>query len=287
MAAGAGLAIHQRAVAGQFLRDLKSHLDAGDVNGAVQLCETDERALPQLALAAIENRELGESQLRQLVAELLQRNILADLESRLSWVATVIKSGPLLGLFGTVLGMMAAFGRIGSGQTVDQKQIASDIAIALICTAMGLMTAIPFTYMLANLNIRVRTLQDSLSSGMTRFLEYFKDVAARLPGEQIARPLTEKNIADCRIIGPPDGRRTVARIEYPAFRVCGGRLGALQTTGGRRPLRRHGDGGPGVHDEHLLSGDVGGGGDGRDRFADGAALRRAAREDLSVVLHDH
>jgi biopolymer transport protein ExbB len=146
------------------------------------MCETDQRALPQLALAAIENRDLGESQLRQLIAELLQRNILADLESRLSWVATVIKSGPLLGLFGTVLGMMAAFGRIGSGQRVDQKQIAYDISIALICTAMGLMTAIPFTYMLANLNIRVRTLQDSLSSGMTRFLEYFKDAAVRLPG---------------------------------------------------------------------------------------------------------
>lgn len=165
----------------QFLGDLQGHLDAGDVNGAVQLCETDDRALPQLALAAIENRQLGESQLRQLVAELLQRNILADLESRLSWVATVIKSGPLLGLFGTVLGMMAAFGRIGTGEKVKQEQIAYDISIALICTAMGLMTAIPFTYLLANLNIRVRTLQDSLSSGMTRFLEYFKEAAGRLP----------------------------------------------------------------------------------------------------------
>ena len=154
----------------------------GDVNGAVQMCETEQRALPQLALAAIENRELGESQLRQLIAELLQRNILADLEARLSWVATVIKSGPLLGLFGTVLGMMAAFGRIGHGEKVKQEQIALDISIALICTAMGLMTAIPFTFLLANLNIRVRNLQDSLSSGMTRFLEYFKDVAARLPG---------------------------------------------------------------------------------------------------------
>ena len=64
--------------------------------------------MPQLALAAIENRSLAESQIRQLVAELMQRNILADLEYQLSWVATVIKSGPLLGLFGTVLGMMAA-----------------------------------------------------------------------------------------------------------------------------------------------------------------------------------
>ena len=46
---------------------------------------------------------------------------------------------------------------------------------------MGLMTAIPFTYLLANLNIRVRNLQDTLSSGMTRFLEHFKMVTAKYP----------------------------------------------------------------------------------------------------------
>ena len=69
--------------------------------------------------------------------------------------------------------------RIGGGEKVKAEQIALDISIALICTAMGLMTAIPFTYLLANLNIRVRNLQDSLSSGMTRFLEHFKTVTAR------------------------------------------------------------------------------------------------------------
>lgn len=163
----------------QFLTELQDHLDQGDFEAASQMCETEERGLPQLALAAIENRELNESQLRQLVAELMQRKIFGDLDSRLSWVATVIKSGPLLGLFGTVLGMMAAFGRIGSGEKIKAEQIAYDISIALICTAMGLMTAIPFTYLLANLNIRVRNLQDSLSSGMTRFLEHFKSVTAK------------------------------------------------------------------------------------------------------------
>jgi biopolymer transport protein ExbB len=163
----------------QFLGEVQTQLDNGDFEAASQLCESEERALPQLALAAIENRELDEPQLRQLVAELLQRKVMGDLESRLSWVATVIKSGPLLGLFGTVLGMMAAFGRIGSGEKIKAEQIAYDISIALICTAMGLMTAIPFTYLLANLNIRVRNLQDSLSSGMTRFLEHFKSVTAK------------------------------------------------------------------------------------------------------------
>ena len=58
------------------------------------------------------------------------------------WIATVIKCGPLLGLFGTVLGMMAAFGRIGTGEKVQPSQIADEISIALICTAMGLGTAV-------------------------------------------------------------------------------------------------------------------------------------------------
>jgi biopolymer transport protein ExbB/TolQ len=152
-------------------------LEAGDFETAKKMCADEPRALPQLALSAIENRDLSESQLRQLVAELMQRNVLADLEYRISWVATVIKSGPLLGLFGTVLGMMAAFGRIGTGEKVQPSQIAAEISIALICTAMGLITAIPFTYLLASLNIRIRILQDSLASGMTQFLEHFKKVA--------------------------------------------------------------------------------------------------------------
>jgi biopolymer transport protein ExbB/TolQ len=165
----------------QFLGTLQGQLEGGDFDAATRLCQSEDRALPQLALAAIENRSLAESQIRQLVAELMQRNVLADLEYRLSWVATVIKSGPLLGLFGTVLGMMAAFGRIGTGEKVQPSQIANEISIALICTAMGLMTAIPFTYMLASLNIRMRILQDSLSSGMTRFLEHFKNAMTRHP----------------------------------------------------------------------------------------------------------
>ena len=171
--------------------------------------------MPQLALAAIENRELGESQLRQLIAELMQRNILADLEYRLSWVATVIKSGPLLGLFGTVLGMMAAFGRIGIGEKVKPTQIADDIAIALICTAMGLMTAIPFTYILANLNIRVRILQDSLASGMTRFLEHFQNVdasnKAMLEHKMAENPPRRKSTPRFRLKMPVDAQQAVWR----------------------------------------------------------------------------
>lgn len=166
----------------EFLEQLQGHLRGSDFDAAQQLCETNPRALPQLALLVISNRGMAYEELRGMVAELLQRDVMAALEYKLGWIATVIKSGPLLGLFGTVLGMMAAFGRIGTGEKVQPSQIAGEISVALICTAMGLATAIPFSYILASLNIRVRALQESLSSGLTRFLEYFnKHVSSRQP----------------------------------------------------------------------------------------------------------
>lgn len=158
----------------EFLTELQQRMRMPTTAAAEELCADDPRALPQLASVAITNRKLGLDQLRQLLGELLQRDVLGDLEYRMSWVATVIKSGPLLGLFGTVLGMMAAFGVIGTGQKVQPSMIAREISVALICTAMGLATAIPFSYALASLNIRVRRLQDSLGSGLLRLLDMFK-----------------------------------------------------------------------------------------------------------------
>ena len=158
----------------QYLDELLGHMHQNNYPAAAEQVADDVRALPQLTQVAVANHKLGFEPMRQLVLELWQRDIMGDLEYRTSWLATVIKSGPLLGLFGTVLGMMAAFGRIGSGEKVQPTQIADEISIALICTAMGLATAIPFNFLLASINVRVRRLQESLTSGMSRVLDHFK-----------------------------------------------------------------------------------------------------------------
>ena len=158
----------------EFVEEVVQLLRDGRYDAVMEMTADDTRALPQLVQLAVENRGLSHDQLRQVVTEVLQRDVMADLEYRTNWTATVIKCGPLLGLFGTVLGMMAAFGRIGTGEEVKPEMIAAEISIALICTAMGLGTAIPFNFFLASLTTRIRVFQDALGSGLIRVLDFLK-----------------------------------------------------------------------------------------------------------------
>ena len=158
----------------EFLDQTMQQLQAGQYDAIVESTLDDERALPQLTRLAVENRRFGYDQIRQIVTEVLQRDVMGDLEYRTAWIATTIKSGPMLGLFGTVLGMMAAFGRIATGEKVEPAQIADEISIAFITTAMGLATAIPFNFLLASINARIRRLQDSLGAGLVRVLDFLK-----------------------------------------------------------------------------------------------------------------
>lgn len=158
----------------EFINEVMPLFEAGRWEELEQLTADDPRALPQLIELAAANRQLNYDQLRQVIMEILQRDVMGDLEYRTNWIATSIKCGPLLGLFGTVLGMMAAFGRIGTGAKVQPSQIAAEISIALICTAMGLGTAIPFNFLLASLTTKIRNFQDALGAGMMRVLDFFK-----------------------------------------------------------------------------------------------------------------
>jgi biopolymer transport protein ExbB len=159
----------------EFVDEIMPLLEGGKFAELEEMTADDPRALPQLIELATANRQLSYDQLRQVVMEILQRDVMGDLEYRTNWIATSIKCGPLLGLFGTVLGMMAAFGRIGTGEKVEPYMIAKEISIALICTAMGLGTAIPFNFLLASLTTKIRNFQDALGAGLMRVLDFFKN----------------------------------------------------------------------------------------------------------------
>lgn len=166
----------------EFLRRVDENIATGDFESAAGLCDGDRRAMPQLVHLALANRKLGYSKLRNLVAERFQRDVLSDLEHRLSWVQTVIKSAPMVGLLGTVVGMMGAFSHVAGGDKVDPTGMAEDISLALITTACGLAIAIPLVLCTASINVRIRKLEDLVGQGLTSFLESLRIALARSSG---------------------------------------------------------------------------------------------------------
>jgi biopolymer transport protein ExbB len=157
-----------------FLESLEQPLLSGDFDSAEELCEGDGRAMPQLVHLAITNRQIGYAKVRALVTERFQRDVLSDLEYRLSWVYTVIKTAPMVGLLGTVIGMMGAFSQLATQDDVDPTELAKNIMLALITTACGLSIAIPLVLSTASINVRMRKMEDLIGGGLVRFLEVFK-----------------------------------------------------------------------------------------------------------------
>ncbi len=157
-----------------FMDDVQQMLEAGDFEGVEEYCDGDSRALPQMANIAMNNREQGFKRARQVMMNRFERDVMSDLDYRLSWVSTVIKSAPMIGLFGTVFGMMGAFRTLAGAQNVEPSLLANDINIALRTTACGLAIAIPLMILVQKVNIRIAKMEDLVGTGVTRFLEAFK-----------------------------------------------------------------------------------------------------------------
>jgi biopolymer transport protein ExbB len=162
-------------VADEYLTQLEPVVASGDFESASAMVEGDQRAVPQLAMLAMANADLDLSRVQELVVENFQRNVITDIENKISWINNVNKTAPMLGLLGTVLGMMAAFGKLyeGGDAGVSPGVLAGDISFALITTAVGLAITLPCTIIVGDINIRLRRMDESIISGLNRFLEAF------------------------------------------------------------------------------------------------------------------
>ena len=158
----------------QFLEALAPTVVRGDFNTAIEMLEGDRRAVSQLAVITMVNRNLGYGKAKQLALDTFQREVLSDMEHRLVGVNMAIKTEPMLGLLGTVMGMMQAFGKLATAESVKPEELANDISFALITTAVGLAVSIPYMFALATLNTRIRKMEELISVGLGRYFDLFK-----------------------------------------------------------------------------------------------------------------
>ncbi|KQT57505.1 MULTISPECIES: MotA/TolQ/ExbB proton channel family protein [unclassified Aureimonas] len=98
-------------------------------------------------------------------------DILATMGRRMRLLETIVQAAPMLGLLGTVLGMIDAFGALAaSGGVGDPGQLAGGIWLALSTTAVGLAIAIPFYFVASWLEERIETERLAMESVIARIL---------------------------------------------------------------------------------------------------------------------
>ena len=95
---------------------------------------------------------------------------LSKLEKRVPFLATTASITPFIGLFGTVVGIMVAFSRIGAEGSTSLAVVAPGIADALIATAAGLFAAVPAVYFYNSFSNRVKEFAAQMDDFALEFL---------------------------------------------------------------------------------------------------------------------
>lgn len=132
-----------------FVKDVLSQIKTGDVQGAIAACDAQEGSVANVIKAGL----LKSEQVKKdgLDVDTASENITKEveqatalempmLEKHLTIISTLVSIGTLLGLLGTVSGMIKAFAGLAEG-TPDQAELANGISEALINTATGISTS--------------------------------------------------------------------------------------------------------------------------------------------------
>ena len=131
----------------------------------------------RVALAAVANREISQKSKEAEISRVGSAD-LRYLESHLKGLEMTANVAPLLGLLGTVIGMVAAFGKLSeSGSRVDPTLLAAGIWEALVATVGGLVVAIPALaayYIIDGVVEKVRAAMKDVSIQVLALEEEFK-----------------------------------------------------------------------------------------------------------------
>jgi biopolymer transport protein ExbB/TolQ len=153
-------------------RDLSPLLGQGNFKAAVALTSNSDSAIGQIlnyGLARVQSARRRDDIEKAMEESLME--ILPRLEKRTHYLATFANLATLLGLLGTVIGLIHAFGAVATVNPAEKANLLSaSISVAMNCTAFGLMTAVPLLVLHALLQTKTTELVDSLEMVSVKFL---------------------------------------------------------------------------------------------------------------------
>lgn len=165
-----------------FIESFEQRLNAKDYQGAYETARADESLVARVLAAGLSKLNQGYDKAVEGMQEVGDDENMA-LEHRLSYLALISAVAPMLGLMGTVSGMIASFREIATSPTTPKpSELADGISTALFTTLEGLTVAIPAMVFYAILRNRIArfTLEVGMVSEglMGRFAQAGKQQAA-------------------------------------------------------------------------------------------------------------
>src|SRR6266700_875443 len=164
-------------------------ITSGEFDKARELISKDESPLSRvlgmgLALqGAVRRRDDVEKAMQESMME-----VVPQLEKRTHYLATLANVATLLGLLGTVSGLIHAFSAVATVNPAEKANLLSaSISEAMNCTAFGLMTAVPILFAHAFLQTKTSELIDSLQTASVKFLNALANRARTQARVELAR----------------------------------------------------------------------------------------------------
>lgn len=126
----------------EFILDIRKELEKGNIKRALEICKSIDTPFSRVVYSGISLHGHSEKE----IAHAMEREISVEttkLEQHTSIVGTIGSTAVYIGLFGTVLGIIRAFKDISVNRAAGINIVIGGISEALVCTAAGLLVAVP------------------------------------------------------------------------------------------------------------------------------------------------
>jgi len=155
----------------KFINEIEELLRRRKIKEALQLCDKNDKPVPRIIKAGLLKIDRTREEVKEAIDDAANYEI-PNLEKYLGILATIATVSPLLGLLGTVTGMIKAFMVIeAKGGLVNPGDLARGIWEALLTTVVGLIVAIP-AYLAYNYFVsRVNNIILDMEKSATRLLD--------------------------------------------------------------------------------------------------------------------
>ena len=166
---------NEKNIGDTFKDEILSLVANKKIDEAIALCDTKKSCVASAVKKFLQKAPKGiDVQDYEFILKEITITETSPYESRLNLLASVISISPMLGLLGTVTGMIRAFTNISKYGAGDAAIVADGIAEALLTTAAGLMIAIPVIVVYNYLNRRLEKMENEIDDVVTNIINIFR-----------------------------------------------------------------------------------------------------------------